>query len=85
MFGKDFAKINLVCELKLVIEIDGGVHLSRESKECDISRDIALNEFGIQIIRFTNDQAINNIDQIIDEIKKKIEELKLKQVRQPII
>ncbi len=67
-------------ELKLVIEIDGEIHLSRENKESDISRDITLNEFGIQIIRFTNDQVINNLDQIIDEIKKKIEELKLKQV-----
>ena len=55
-------------ELKLVIEIDGGIHLSKENKENDIGRDITLNEFGIQIIRFTNDQAINNIDQIIEEI-----------------
>ena len=67
-------------ELKLVIEIDGEIHLSKENKESDISRDITLNEFGIQIIRFTNDQVINNLDQIIDEIKTKIEELKLKQV-----
>ncbi len=67
-------------ELKLVIEIDGEIHLSKENKESDISRDITLNEFGIQIIRFTNDQVINNLDHIIDEIKKKIEELKQKQV-----
>ena len=70
-------------ELKLVIEIDGGIHLSKENKESDISRDITLNEFGIQIIRFTNDQVINDIDQIIEEIKRKIEELKQKQVQQP--
>ena len=63
-------------ELKLVIEIDGGIHLSKEIQQYDISRDVTLNEFGIQVIRFTNDQVINNIDQIIEEIKKKIEELK---------
>jgi len=68
-------------ELKLVIEIDGGIHLSKENKENDIGRDIILNEFGIQIIRFTNDQVINDIDQIIEEIKKKIEELKQKQIQ----
>ena len=34
-------------ELKLVIEIDGDIHLSKENKECDIGRDITLNEFGI--------------------------------------
>ena len=70
-------------ELKLVIEIDGGIHLSKENRQYDISRDITLNEFGIQIIRFTNDQVINDIDQIIEEIKRKIEELKQKQVQQP--
>jgi len=69
--------------LKLVIEIDGGIHLSKENRQYDISRDITLNEFGIQIIRFTNDQVINDIDQIIEEIKRKIEELKQKQVQQP--
>ena len=70
-------------ELKLVIEIDGGIHLSKENRQYDISRDITLNEFGIQIIRFTNDQVINDIDQIIEELKRKIEELKQKQVQQP--
>ncbi len=35
-------------ELKLVIEIDGGIHLSKENKQCDISRDITLNEFGFK-------------------------------------
>ena len=70
-------------ELKLVIEIDGGIHLSKENRQYDISRDITLNEFGIQIIRFTNDQVINDIDQIIEEIKRKIEELKQKQVQRP--
>ena len=40
-------------ELKLVIEIDGGIHLSKENRQYDVSRDITLNEFGIQIIRFS--------------------------------
>jgi len=70
-------------ELKLIIEIDGGIHLSKANREYDISRDISLNEFGIQIIRFTNEQVINDIDQVIEEIKKKMEELKQKQIQQP--
>ena len=68
-------------EVKLIIEIDGGIHLSKENKECDIDRDTTLNEFGIQIIRFTNEEVINDIDQIIEDIKKKIEELKLNRVQ----
>ena len=57
---------------------NGGIHLSKENKQCDINRDITLNEFGIQIIRFTNEQVINDINQIIEVIKKKIAELKQK-------
>ena len=70
-------------ELKLVIEIDGGIHLPKENKESDINKDITLNEFGIEILRFTNDQVTDNIDQIIEGIKNKIEELKQKQIQQP--
>jgi very-short-patch-repair endonuclease len=65
-------------ELKLIIEIDGGIHLAAENKEYDIGRDIALGEFGIHIIRFTNDQVIGETDNVIDQIKRTIETLKLK-------
>ena len=68
-------------ELKLVIEIDGGIHLSSENKEYDISRNITLNELGMEIIRFTNDQAINETEKVIGEIKRTIETLKQKQVQ----
>jgi len=64
-------------ELKLIIEIDGEIHLSKEIKEYDINRDVTLTEYGIEIMRFTNDEVINEIDKVIEEIKKKIEELRL--------
>ena len=70
-------------ELKLIIEIDGGIHLRSENKEYDISRDISLNELGIEIIRFTNDQVINDTKRIIGEIKRTIEALKQKQTLEP--
>ena len=63
-------------ELKLVIEIDGGIHLKKENREYDIDREVTLNEFGIEIIRFSNDQITKKIDFVIEKIKKKIEELK---------
>ena len=65
-------------ELKLIIELDGEIHLLKENKEYDIGRAIFLNEFGIEIIRFTNDQVINETDFVIEAIEKKISELKLK-------
>ena len=63
-------------ELKFVIEIDGGIHLLKENKEYDIGREITLNEFGIEIIRFTNEQVINETDRVIKVIADKITELK---------
>jgi very-short-patch-repair endonuclease len=56
-------------ELKLVIEIDGGIHRSKEQKEYDIGREAELERFDISVIRFTNDEVENDIEQI----RKKIE------------
>ena len=65
-------------EVKLVIEIDGGIHLHSENKEYDISRDIILKEFQIEILRFTNDEINNEPDHVIEKIKRTIELLKQK-------
>ncbi len=65
-------------ELKLIIEIDGEIHLLKESKEYDVGRESTLNEFGIEIIRFTNDQVINEIELVIEEITEKIKNLSRK-------
>ena len=63
-------------EVKLVIEIDGEIHLNVENKEDDISRTIILNEFKIEILRFTNNQVISETDNVIEKIKSTIELLK---------
>ena len=70
-------------EIKLVIEIDGGIHLRSENNEYDISRDIILKEFQIEILRFTNDEVINEPDIVIEKIKRTIETLKQKLVQKP--
>jgi cyclase len=67
-------------EIRLVIELDGGIHLSKENKEGDINREVTLKEFGIEIMRFTNDEVINDIDNVIEQIRIKIKELKLTQI-----
>ena len=46
-------------EVKLVIEIDGDIHLHADNKDYDISRDIILKDFKIEIIRFTNNEVLN--------------------------
>ncbi len=61
-------------EAKLIKEIDGDIHLIKENKEHDIGREVCLNEFGIEIIRFTNDEVMNNVEEVIQKIKSKIEQ-----------
>ena len=65
-------------ELKFIIELDRQIHLLKENREYDIGRDIMLNEFGLEIIRFTNDQVINHIEFVIEAIEEKIRERKSK-------
>lgn len=70
-------------EVKLIIEIDGSIHLRSENKVYDISRDIILKDFQIEILRFTNDEVINETDLVIKKIKEAIEILKQKLAQKP--
>ena len=63
-------------QVKLVIEIDGEIHLRSENRQYDISRDIILDEFKIRILSFTNYEVLNKTDFVIEQIKKTIESLK---------
>ncbi len=59
---------DFVClEKKLIVEIDGGIH--QETKEYDEQRTLELNKLGYTVIRFTNEQVIAQVDQVISEIK----------------
>ena len=48
--------------VKLVVELDGGFHNLKEQKHQDQKRSDDLNGFGITVIRFTNDQVIQDIE-----------------------
>ncbi|SFC29096.1 5-methyltetrahydrofolate--homocysteine methyltransferase/leucyl-tRNA synthetase/ATP-dependent DNA helicase RecG [Flexibacter flexilis DSM 6793] len=52
---------------KLVIEVDGGVH--DQQKEYDQMRTELLNQCGFRVIRFTNDQVLQEIDSVLKEIR----------------
>lgn len=60
--------VDFVClKKRLIIEVDGDVHDFQ--KERDIERTKILESLGFSISRFTNDQVINNTQNIIDEIQ----------------
>ncbi len=60
--------------LKLVIEIDGGIHDKPDVKINDAIRKNDIESFGIKVIRFTNEQVLQTpeiiLNQIVDTIKK---------------
>lgn len=56
--------------IKLVIEVDGGIHKSVNQNEYDIGREAELNYWGIKVIRFTNEQIDNDIQHVITIIKQ---------------
>ena len=62
---------DFVCiSLKLVIEVDGEYHNEAEQKEYDQLRTEFLNYHGFEVIRFTNNQVINDLGGVIAQIKK---------------
>ena len=61
--------------LKLVIEVDGSIHELPENQAYDIGRSEILNDFGITVIRFSNDQIINDISSVIQIIEKSVKQL----------
>ena len=55
--------------VKLVIEIDGGIHFRKNQHEYDIGREAEISQFGILVIRFTNEEVETNLDQLVEQIK----------------
>lgn len=55
---------------KLAIELDGSQHV--ENKEYDAERSSYLNELGIKVIRFWNNEVGASIDFVMEKIKKEL-------------
>lgn len=53
----------------LIIEIDGGYHQLPEHQISDEERSKRLEELGYTIIRFTNEQVLNDTMNVIQQIK----------------
>jgi len=69
----DIFIVDFYChELKLVIEIDGEIHNENGRKEYDLGRTAELEKFGIEVLRFSNDQVIYNVGSVISVIQKRI-------------
>ena len=61
---------------KLVIEVDGESHFTRSGIEYDEVRDVYSRAAGMNILRFTNKQIMNELDGVVETIKKQFDSLK---------
>ncbi len=51
---------------RLVIEVDGEIH--NYQREYDDGREAEIEKYDLKVIRFKNDEVINEIDNVIDKI-----------------
>ncbi len=62
---------------KLVIEIDGNIHQGIQQNERDIGRTYELKNYGITVIRFTNQEICEQVEDVIGKIREVIQEIKI--------
>ncbi len=62
-------------ELKLVIEVDGLTHQSNETCEKDKRKTYALERARFKVLRFADEQVLNNMNGVREVILSVIEEL----------
>src|SRR6185503_992952 len=60
-------------ELMLVIEVDGSIHQLEEIIEYDGIRQKALEEAGFTVLRFRNEEVLNNIQSLYSFLEDWIE------------
>jgi len=55
--------------LRLVVEIDGDSHTTADGIAYDAERTAFLEGLGLQVMRFSNHDVMNNIDGIYERLK----------------
>jgi very-short-patch-repair endonuclease len=58
--------------LKLVIEVDGDSHFTDEGKVYDAKRTEILEGYGLKVIRFTNEEVLDNFEAVCQRIESTI-------------
>lgn len=63
--------VDFLCpDCKLIVEVDGGYHSEPIQEIDDEQRTQWLESMGYRVIRFSNEQVICDIENVLNEIKK---------------
>ncbi|MGC4044955.1 MAG: endonuclease domain-containing protein [Armatimonas sp.] len=57
-------------EQRLAIELDGGYHEESEQAAKDTDCDQEIRKFGVQLLRFTNEEVLTNLNAVLDKISE---------------
>ena len=63
----------LLPDINLVIEVDGAYHVERQQEEDDERREQDLNKLNYNVIRFSNEEVLHDIDNVIDKISGELQ------------
>ena len=70
-FGVGKYIVDFYCpEVKLVIEIDGDSHFEPDAIVYDKKRELFIENQGIKVIRFTNNDIYETLDEVIKSINQ---------------
>lgn len=58
--------------LKLVIEVDGESHYTKEGNDYNKERTRRLESYGLTVVRYTNQQVLGDFESVCDEIGRSI-------------
>ena len=65
--------IDFYCpRIKLVVEVDGDSHFIGEAITYDTERTSFLEGFGLTVLRFTNNEVLNNLQGVDENIRQRI-------------
>jgi len=64
--------VDFIClDKRLIVEVDGGQHM--DNVDYDLQRDEWLKSQNFNVLRFWNNQVLNEIDSVLEVIVRKLE------------
>jgi very-short-patch-repair endonuclease len=65
-YGIGQYSVDFYCpKLKLAIEVDGESHFTEGARERDRERQLFIEQFDIEVLRFTNDDIRSSLDSVL--------------------
>lgn len=57
---------------KMIIEVDGKIHEQEQQIAHDNERTRKIEQFGCRVLRFTNAEVMNQIEEVLKKIEKEL-------------